>query len=140
MIFNRRTRKNRLVGTCRILIGVVFVMTGVMKLFVPALGDAFAGQLAAAHIPFEGLNRVVVPVAELGVGVMMLFGVFARLASAIVFAIMIVATYVHLVVHDPALFPLQPTQPVVPIVVMVLAAFVFVKGAGAWSSDLRSGC
>jgi putative oxidoreductase len=139
MIFNRRTREDRLVGALRIFVGIIFVMTGAMKVFVPMLGEAFAGQLTAANIPFADFNRIVVPLAELGVGAMLLAGVFARLASALVLAIMVVATYVHLVVDDPGLFPLQPTQPVVPVVVMVLTAVVLVKGAGAWSLDLRAG-
>jgi hypothetical protein len=41
---------------------------------------------------------------------------------------MAVATYVHLVVHDPALFPLQPTAPVIPAVVMILSVYVLVTG------------
>jgi len=137
MIFSRDTRDDRLIGTLRILVGVLFVMTGAMKLFVPMLGDAFAGQLAAANIPFVGLNRIVVPFAELGVGAVLVLGLYARLASIVVLAIMAVATYVHLVVDDPTLFPLQPTEPIVPLVVMALAVLVLVKGAGAWSRDLR---
>lgn len=35
----------------RILLGVVFVGSGLMKVFVPRLGDAFSAQLAALRKP-----------------------------------------------------------------------------------------
>ena len=49
-------------------------MTGVMKIAVPSLGAAFAGQLAAANIPFQELDRWVGPFVEMGVGVALLVG------------------------------------------------------------------
>jgi hypothetical protein len=53
-------------------------------------------------------------------------------------AMMAVATYVHVVVNDPALFPLQPSAPVIPVTVIVLTAYVVWRGAGAWSLDLKT--
>jgi uncharacterized membrane protein YphA (DoxX/SURF4 family) len=94
-------------------------MTGVMKLVVPILAEAWSGQ-------------------EIGVGVALMLGLFARLAGLIVIGIMVVATYVHLVVDDPSLFPLQPSEPIVPVAVMVMTAYVVWRGAGAWSQDLKA--
>ena len=74
---------------------------------------------------------------EMGVGALLLVGAYTRLAGIVVIGIMIVATYVHLVVDDPALFPLQPSEPVIPIAVVVLTAYILWRGAGAWSKDLR---
>ena len=51
---------------------------------------------------------------------------------------MVVATYVHLVVTDPSLFPLQPTEPIIPAVVMILSIYILVKGGGSGSLDLRA--
>ena len=113
-------------------------MTGAMKLFVPVLGEAFGGQLAAANIPFQELNRWVVPFIEVGVGGALLIGLHTRIATLLVLNIMVVATYVHLMVDDPSLFPLQPTEPIIPAVVMALSVYLLWKGAGSWSSDLRS--
>jgi uncharacterized membrane protein YphA (DoxX/SURF4 family) len=110
-------------------------MAGAMKLFVPSLGAAFAGQLAAADIPFQDLNRWVVPFVEMGVGGALLAGHYARLAALLVLNIMVVATYVHLVANDPSLFPLQPEKPIIPIAAMVLALYLLLRGAGAGSSD-----
>ena len=133
----RRTADDKLGGTIRVFLGVLFVMTGVMKLVVPALADAFAGQLLAAELPFYTLSRWSVPFVEIAVGALLLVGAYARVAGIVVVGLMSVATYVHLVVDDPSLFPLQPSEPIIPIVVVVLSGYVLWRGAGAWSSDLR---
>ena len=134
----RGTRDDRVAGWIRIALGVLFVMTGVMKLAVPSLGAAFAGQLAAGNIPLQELNRWAVPFIEIGVGGVLLIGFHTRIATLLVFAIMIVGTYVHLVADDPALFPLQPEEPIIPIVVMILSVYVLLRGGGSGSSDLKA--
>ena len=112
-------------------------MTGAMKFLVPMLAAAWAGQLAAANIPLAEVNRVVVPFVEIAVGGVLLLGFYTRLASLVVLNIMVVATYVHLAVDDPTLFPLQPAEPVIPVVVMILAAYLLVRGGGSGSLDLK---
>jgi uncharacterized membrane protein YphA (DoxX/SURF4 family) len=134
----RRTRDDRVAAWIRIALGVLFVMTGVMKLVVPSLGAAFVGQLAGADIPLQELNRWLVPFIEVGVGGALLIGFYTRIATLIVFSIMIVGTYVHLVVDDPSLFPLQPEEPIIPIAVMILSIYVLLRGGGSGSSDLRA--
>jgi uncharacterized membrane protein YphA (DoxX/SURF4 family) len=134
----RNTSDNRVVGTIRIFLAVLFVTTGAMKLFVPSLAQAWSGQLLAAELPLYEISRWSVPFVELGVGAVLAAGAFARLAVLVVMGIMGVATYVHLVVDDPSLFPLQPTEPIIPIVVVVLSMYVLWKGAGAWSRDLNA--
>ena len=134
----RRTRDDRVAAWIRIALGVVFVMTGAMKLVVPSLGAAFSGQLAGANIPLQELNRWLVPFIEIGVGGAPLIGFYTRIATVLVFSIMIVGTYVHLVVDDPSLFPLQPEEPVIPAVVMILSVYVLLRGGGTGSSDLEA--
>ena len=134
----RSTRDDRVAAGIRIALGVLFVMTGVMKLVVPSLGAAFAGQLAAGNIPLQELNRWLVPFIEVGVGVALLMGFHTRIATLLVFCIMIVGTYVHLVVDDPSLFPLQPVEPIIPIVVMILSVYLLIRGGGSGSSDLTA--
>ncbi len=134
----RRTRDDRVAAGIRIALGILFIMTGVMKVAVPTLGAAFAGQLAAANIPFQELNRMVIPFMEIGVGGALLVGFHARIATLLVVNMMIVATYTHLVVNDPSLFPLQPEEPIIPAVVLVMSAYVLVRGAGSGSLDLKA--
>jgi len=134
----RSTQSDGVARGIRVVLGALFVMTGAMKLVVPMLAAAWAGQLAAANIPLPDLNRWVVPFIEMGVGVALLVGFYTRIATLLVLNIMAVATYVHLVVHNPALFPLQPTEPIIPAVVMILSVYLLVKGGGSGSLDLRA--
>ncbi|MCZ6907792.1 MAG: DoxX family protein [Deltaproteobacteria bacterium] len=134
----RSTQSDGVTRGIRVVLGALFVMTGAMKLVVPMLAAAWAGQLAAANIPLPELNRWVVPFIEMGVGVALLVGFYTRIAILLVLNIMAVATYVHFVVDDPALFPLQPAEPIIPAVVMILSVYVLVKGGGSGSLDLRA--
>ncbi len=132
------TTNDRVAGVFRVLLGIIFLMTGLMKLLVPRLSDAWSGQLLAANIPLYTVSRWSVPFVEIALGTALLLGVFARGAVAIVIAIMVAATYVHLEVDDPSLFPLQPSEPVIPLLVMLLSFYILWRGAGAWSVDLRN--
>ena len=134
----RSTRPDKKLAVVRILLGVLFLSTGLMKLFVPELRAAFSGQLTHAAIPAHALNMWFVPLAESLVGLVMVLGFHVRLASLLALVMMVVATYVHLVVHDPNLFPLQPEAPIIPLGVIVLSVYLLWGGAGAWSADLRS--
>ncbi len=134
----RKTSDDKLAGAIRLLLGILFLMTGAMKLLVPMLADAWSGQLLAADLPFHTLTRWTVPFLELLLGFALSLGTFARLAVIVVMAIMVVATYVHLVVGDPSLFPLQPSAPIIPLAVIALGTYVLWRGAGAWSLDLRA--
>ena len=134
----RKTTDEKLAGTIRIFLGLLFLMTGVMKLVVPTLAEAWSGQLIAADLPMYTLSRWSVPFIEMAVGTVLVVGVFARPAVVVVIGIMLVATYVHLVVDDPSLFPLQPSDPVIPLVVIALSLFILWRGAGAWSRDLKA--
>lgn len=134
----RKTTHNKLAGNIRLFLGVLFLMTGVMKLLVPMLAQAWSGQLLAAKLPLYTLSVWTVPFLEIVLGVMLLIGIFTRVAVVIVIGIMAVATYVHVVVADPSLFPLQPNEPIIPLIVIVLSIYLIWRGAGAWSKDLKS--
>lgn len=133
----RRTTDDSLAGALRMALGVLFLMTGVMKLAVPTLAGAFGGQLAAAGIPLVGLVRWVVPVVEIAAGLALLVGALTRVVALCIIGIMTVAAYVHVVVDDPALFPLQPQEPVVPLAVILMSAYLVWRGGGSGSVDLR---
>ncbi len=132
----RRTGNDSVAATVRWALGLLFVMTGAMKLVVPILAEAWSGQLIAAELPFYTMSRWSVPFVEIAVGVVMAVGLYARVAALVVIGIMTVATYVHLVVADPSLFPLQPREPIIPLGVILLCLDILWKGAGAGSRDL----
>ena len=134
----RQTSDDKVATAIRWFLAIIFVMTGVMKLFVPALAEAFSGQLIAAGLPLYTISLWSVPFAEIGVEIVMALGLYARLAAVVIIAIMTVATYVHIVVADPSLFPLQPSEPIIPLGVIVLCFYLVWKGAGSGSSDLSA--
>ena len=134
----RNTSDDKLAGGIRLLLAMLFLMTGVMKLVVPMLAEAWSGQLLAAGLPLYSITRWTVPFVEIGIGAALGVGAFARLAGIVVVGIMLAATYVHVVVDDPTLFPLQPSEPIIPLVVLALTVYVLWRGAGAWSLDLRA--
>ncbi len=134
----RQTSDDKLAGGIRLLLAMLFLMTGVMKLVVPMLAEAWSGQLLAAGLPLYSITRWTVPFVEIGVGAVLGVGAFARLAGIVVVGIMLAATYVHVVVDDPTLFPLQPSEPIIPLVVLALTVYILWRGAGAWSLDLRA--
>lgn len=134
----RQTSDNKVATTFRLLLALVFLMTGPMKLLAPSLAAAWSGQLLAANLPFYLLTLWTVPYVELALGVILALGFFARPAVVGAIGIMIVATYVHLVVDDPSLFPLQPNEPIIPLAVIAMSLYVLLRGAGAWSLDLKA--
>lgn len=127
----RRTRASNSAAAIRIFLGILFLSTGIMKFAVPDLRAAFSGQLTAAGIPFHSLNMWVVPLAEISVGALFILGFLARLTSLSAILIMVVATYVHLTVDDPTLFPLQPEEPIIPIIVIALCLYLWRIGSGS---------
>ena len=120
------------------MLAVIFLMTGSMKLLVPQLAEAWSGQLIAAQLPFYELSRWTVPFLELFLGAVLAIGVLVRPAALAVIGIMVVATYVHVVVQDPSLFPLQPSEPIIPVMVIVGSSYLLWRGGGSWSRDLKS--
>jgi hypothetical protein len=56
----------------------------------------------------------------------------------VVIGIMAVAAYVHVVVDDPALFPLQPSNPIIPLVVIAMCVYILWRGGGSGSKDLTA--
>ena len=134
----RNTVPNKLVGGIRIMLGVIFLMTGTMKLSLAKFGEAWSVQLIESGIPFYTLNYWSVPIVEIVLGILLLLGYYSRIGALTVIPIMLVAVYVHLTVSNPAAFPAQPQEPYIPIAVIIMALFVLTKGGGSWSKDLAS--
>jgi uncharacterized membrane protein YphA (DoxX/SURF4 family) len=132
----RETSANKWVGTARIMLGVIFFMTGTMKLTLDEFATAWALQLNEADIPMVAFNLWFVPVFEIILGAILLIGYYARISVILIIPIMLVAIYVHLTVVNPGAFPAQPQEPIIPIIIILIALIVFAKGASSWSLDL----
>ena len=134
----RKTFPNKLVGVLRLMLGLIFIMTGMMKLTLADFGAAWSIQLIEAEIPFYTLNYWFVPVFETILGIVLLLGYYSRIAALMILPVMLVAIYVHITVSNPAAFPAQPQEPYVPIAVIIMALIIIMKGGGKWSMDLTS--
>ncbi len=134
----QKTEDDRPTGSIRLVLAVLFVMTGTMKLVVPMLAEAWSGQLLASGLPFYELSRRSVSFVEIVVGVVLGAGLLVRPTAVAVVGIMTVATYVHVVVDDPSLFPLQPSEPIIPLTVIAMCLYLLWRGGGAWSRDLSA--
>ncbi len=134
----RKTDNHLVAGVVRIFLGIIFLATGYMKISDLTLWEAWSSQLSQAYIPFYELTRQVVPFVEMLTGAMLLVGFFTRIWLLVVIAIMIAASYVHIVVDDPSVFPLQPHEPVVPLAIIALSGYLLIKGAGVLSLDSKA--
>lgn len=133
----RQTSPNKFIGAIRIMLGVIFIMTGVVKLTMADYGEAWSIQLIEAEIPLYTFNYWFVPVLELILGLFLLLGHYSRVSALLVLPIMLVAIYVHLTVINPGAFPSQPQEPYMPIVVILMTLVIIIKGGGSWSMDLK---
>ena len=134
----RQTIPNKLLSIIRIMLGIIFIMTGTMKLTLADFSEAWSIQLLEAEIPFYTLNFWFVPVLEILLGIILLLGYYSRIGALMVLPVMLVATYVHLTVSNPAAFPAQPQEPYIPIAIVIMAVIIIWKGGGNWSMDLKS--
>ena len=133
----RQTSPNKLIGAIRLMLGIIFIMTGTMKLTLADFSEAWSIQLLEAEIPFYTFNYWFVPVFEIFLGIIILLGYYSRIGALMVLPVMLVAMYVHLTVSNPAAFPAQPQEPYIPMAVIIMALFIIVKGGGNWSMDLK---
>ena len=72
----RRTSDSKRAGSTRILLALLFLMTGAMKLLIPVLAEAWSGQLLAANIPLYTISRWTVLFLEMALGAVLAAVVF----------------------------------------------------------------
>ncbi len=92
--------------------------------------------LKRASIPFPEINFYLAPVFMVISGLSMGLGFYARIGALIGTFAMIVATYSKFVIEEwpgPMEIPLA-----LPLVVLAACVVVLIKGAGAWSADLKA--
>ncbi len=134
----RQTSPSNWLGFIRIMLGIIFLMTGIMKLTLVEFGSAWSIQLIESEIPFYAFNYWFVPVFEIILGIVLITGFYSRIGAVMIIPIMFVAIYVHITVSNPAAFPAQPQEPIIPIAVIIMAVIVLIKGGGNWSLDLKT--
>lgn len=92
--------------------------------------------LIRAGIPWPGLNFYLGPLFMVIAGLSMGLGFYARIGAILGAGAMVVATYSKLVIEEwPG--PMEPPL-ALPLVVLAACLILLVKGAGAWSYDVRA--
>lgn len=123
----------------RTFVGGLILSTGVMKLVVSSLRSAWGAQLEQARLPLRDVTYHAFPIVEIDVGTTLIAGVFPTAGAVIVISMMAGATYVHAVVDDPDVFPLQPKKPLIPLVVIGLGLYILAKARPRTHTSQNSG-
>ncbi len=74
----------------RVFISQLFIIAGFSKLV--AFGQT-ASMMSSAGIPFAELALIIAIIFELGGGILLLFGLYTRLSTLLLFVFVIVVTY-----------------------------------------------
>src|SRR6266403_4977719 len=75
----------------RVVVGLLFFLSGRGKLFVPERREQMRQTLSEAHVPFPEFNAVFVSAVEFVCGVLLVLGALTPVASALLGCVMIAA-------------------------------------------------
>lgn len=118
----------------RVMVGAIFVSEGLQKfLFPDALG---IGRFAQIGIPFPAVMAPFVGAVEIGCGVLVLFGLFTRLAVVPLLAVMGVAistTKIPILLKSG--FWSMAHEARTDYAMVLGALFLLLVGSGPWSLD-----
>jgi putative oxidoreductase len=89
-------------AAARALLASLFLISGVQKLFVPAM---IQGYIASVGLPFPSLVYAITIVIEIGAGALLLVGFRTRLMAAVLAAFTVAAALIfHSALGDPNQF------------------------------------
>ena len=138
-------KTNKLAFAARLIAGAPLAIFGIMHL-IGAM--PMTPLLEEAGLPMPGLMGVLAPIAQLLAGVLLLSGAFARVGGLLAIGTMIGALVTHLLIpndrwptpqDDGTIAPGQEPVMMIAIAVVIIlaAAFVLWRGAGAWGLDAK---
>jgi putative oxidoreductase len=118
----------------RLMVGCVFLSEGLQKfLFADKLGS---GRFAKIGLPHPDILGPIVGAFEIVCGIMVLMGLFTRLAALPVLVIILAAislTKSQLFIHDGFWSMLHDSR--TDWSMLLGSTFLFIKGGGKWSLD-----
>ena len=127
--------QNTLALVGRILLAVLFIMSGFQKL---TSIDATVAYMTSGGVPMANVLVYATILVELGGGLLLIFGWHTRLAALVLFLFLIPVT---LVFHNPSSNPAQAqmmtTQLLKNLSIMGGMLQLVAFGPGAWSLDDR---
>ncbi|MDF1809355.1 MAG: DoxX family protein [Phycisphaerales bacterium] len=139
-----KTSNSKHIAILRIIAGAPLFAFGVMHItgMLP-----MKPLVEAAGLPLPDIMSIVGPLAQIIAGVLLLFGMHARVGAVIAIGTMLGAVVTHIKIPSDAWpIPVETApnpNPYVPMMVMAVviilfSVYVLIKGAGAWSLDSKS--
>lgn len=118
----------------RLMVGVVFLSEGIQKFLFPAIRGA--GRFEKIGLPSPECLGLFVGAVEVVCGIMILIGLFTRLASIPTLIIMLVAittTKLEILVLDGFWVMMHASR--TDWAMLLGSLFLLIKGSGRWSFD-----
>ena len=122
----------------RVVVGLLFFLSGRGKLFVPERREQMRETLVAAHVPFPEFNALFVSTVEFVFGLLLIFGAITPLACAMLSGVMIVAIATTAIRNIKATSPLGWLSEffyLPEVLCLVILVWLFFSGPGWLSFD-----
>jgi putative oxidoreductase len=122
----------------RIVVGLLFFLSGRGKLFVPERRQQMRETLVAVHVPFPDFNALFVSAVEFVFGFLLILGVLTPLACAMLGCVMVVAIATTALRNIKASSPLAWLSEFVylpEVLCLVILVWIFLSGPGWLSID-----
>src|SRR2546425_4785768 len=122
----------------RVVIGLLFFLSGRGKLFIPERREQMRQTLIEAHVPFPELNALFVSTVEFVFGLLLIFGAITPIACAMLSGVMIVAiatTAIRNIKATSTLGWLSEFFYLPEMLCLVILVWLFFSGAGWFSLD-----
>jgi len=122
----------------RVVVGLLFFLSGRGKLFVPERREQMRQTLSEAHVPFPEFNAVFVSVVEFVCGVLLVLGALTPLACVMLGCVMIMAIAMIAIRNVKASSPLNWLSEFLylpEVLYLVILIWLFFSGPGWLSVD-----
>src|SRR6266446_9172975 len=122
----------------RVVVGLLFFLSGRGKLFVPERREQMRQTLSEAHVPFPEFNAVFVSAVEFVCGVLLVLGALTPLACALLACVMITAIGMTAIRNIKASSPLNWVAEFLylpEVLYLVILIWLFFSGPGWLSVD-----
>ena len=122
----------------RVVVGLLFFLSGRGKLFVPERREQMRQTLVEAHVPFPEFNAVFVSTVEFVFGLLLILGAITPLACAMLSGVMIVAIATTAIRNIKATSPLGWFSEffyLPEVLCLVILVWLFFSGPGWLSVD-----
>jgi putative oxidoreductase len=122
----------------RVAVGLLFILSGRGKVFVPERREQMRQTLVEAHVPFPDFNAVFVSTVEFVCGLLLILGALTPLVCALLACLMIVAIATTAIHNTKASSPAEWLAAFLYLpepLYLVILIWLFFSGSGWLSVD-----